>query len=74
MGNICITRDDYYEIKYLKCSKCSARYKPYRNTSYSERLSCRVHEIDKTTGICNCCRKHNPIGNCYHVKSSSWFY
>ena len=72
MGNLCIIEDNRInEIKYFRCKKCDDTFRN-KCGGYSERTSCRFHDLDKE-GECKNCHIKNPIGNCYHVKKISWF-
>ena len=68
MGNLCI-KDEDYKINKIKC-KCS-KCKDYYTTSYgrySERLSCRIHELNENN-FCLGCRRYisnRRFTTCYH--------
>ena len=72
MGNLFNTQSGYYELLELRhrCVKCNAHYKPSFGT-YSERRSCRVHQLEN--GECKYC--HDKVGqvrgNCYHYKKKT---
>ena len=71
MGSLCIKSSNRNEIRYFKCKKC---HDTFRNScgGYSQRTSCRYHELDND-GYCLVCHEYNPRGNCYHIKKYSWF-
>ena len=68
MGNICfgIENDNYLLRKRTwKCSKCGDIYNTTHG-KYSERTSCRFHELDENN-YCRGCRRFIIKGqNCYH--------
>ena len=66
MGNLCMI-DDYNKKRNYVCSKCKVSYSSSHGI-YSERLSCRIHELDENN-FCIGCRKYINKGNtnnCYH--------
>ena len=68
MGNLCI-KDDYKKINKItcKCSKCKDTYTTSHGR-YSERLSCRFHELDENN-FCIGCRRYitnEKFITCYH--------
>ena len=75
MGNIFVPNDS--EVHYYTCYKCNDSFKNHCG-GYSQRTSCRYHNIDSQTNTCNDCReiyKPRLSANCYHIKKKSvwWF-
>ena len=62
----------YTEMKetiYVRCAKCSDRFKVDWG-GRSARPSCRLHSLNKY-GQCDDCG--NASSNCYHIRKESWW-
>lgn len=67
MGNFCFINEyeEFSNKKKFTCSKCHDTYITSHGR-YSERPSCRYHEIDENN-FCRGCRTVIKYGhNCYH--------
>lgn len=76
MGNLCIReqsngQDYWYKIT---CYKCNDKFYSDSGGIYSQRRSCRFHDLNEK-GVCKNCHLSNMLcsSGCFHVKKVKWY-